>query len=54
MAYNFDRFLRYEELTTWIHTLVVEQPNLISVENYGKSFEGRNLFVVEITDRYFT
>jgi len=48
--YAFDRFLRYDEMTTWLHELAAQHPGLIAVESYGHSFEGRDLWVATITD----
>lgn len=50
MAYDFDRFLRYDELTTWLHDLVAAHPDLLAVESYGTSHEGRDLWLVTATD----
>ncbi|HUC32209.1 MAG TPA: M14 family zinc carboxypeptidase, partial [Ilumatobacteraceae bacterium] len=50
MEYAFDRFLRYDELTTWLHDLAAANPSLVAVESYGTSHEGRDLWVVTITD----
>jgi hypothetical protein len=48
--YDFDRFLRYDELTDWIHQLAAAHPQLVSVESYGRSHEGRDLWLVTVTD----
>ena len=48
--YNFDRFLRYDELVDWITALQAAHPDLIAVETYGKSYEGRDLLLVTATD----
>lgn len=50
MAYDFDRFLRYDELTTWLHDLVAAHPDLLAIESYGTSHEGRDLWLVTATD----
>ncbi len=49
-AYEFDRFLRYDEMTEWLHATAAANPNLMSVESYGPSHEGRDLWVATITD----
>lgn len=49
-AYAFDRYLRYDELVAWIEALRDAHPDLVSVEEYGYSFEGRPLHVVTVTD----
>jgi hypothetical protein len=50
VAYDFDRFLRYDELTTWLHELVAAHPDLLAIESYGTSHEGRDLWLVTATD----
>jgi hypothetical protein len=50
-TYDFDRFLRYDELMAWVDDLVAEHPDLIEVETYGQSHEGRDLRLVTVTDR---
>lgn len=49
-TYAFDRFLRYTELTEWLHAMAASHPALMSVESYGKSHEGRDLWLVTVTD----
>ena len=48
--YRFDRFLRYAELVEWIEQLAAAHPDLVTVESYGRSFEGRDLLLVTVTD----
>jgi hypothetical protein len=48
--YGFDRFLRYGELVEWIDQLAAAHPDLVAVETYGRSFEGRDLLLVTVTD----
>ena len=50
MSYDFDRFLRYDELTAWLHDLAGANPGLVTVESYGHSHEGRDLWLVTVTD----
>jgi hypothetical protein len=50
-TYDFDRFLRYDELMAWVDDLVAEHPDLVEVETYGQSHEGRDLRLVTVTDR---
>ncbi len=50
MSYEFDRFLRYDELTAWLHELAAAHPQLVGVESYGRSHEGRELWLVTVTD----
>jgi murein tripeptide amidase MpaA len=50
IEYAFDRFLRYPELVEWIEQLAAAHPSLVSVETYGRSYEGRDLLLVTVTD----
>ncbi len=50
MAYAFDRFLRHDELTAWLQELVEAHPDLLALESYGHSHEGRDLWLVTATD----
>ncbi len=43
-------FLRYHDLRSWIDQLAVEHPDLVSIEVYGRSREGRELVLVTVTD----
>ena len=49
-SYAFDRYLRYDELTAWLQALAAEHPDLVTVEAYGRSHEGRDLWLVTVTD----
>jgi len=48
--YAFDRFLRYDELTAWLHGMAAEHSDLVAVEGYGRSHEGRELWLVTVTN----
>lgn len=50
MSYDFDRFLRYDELVDWLRTLAADHPDLVTIETYGQSHEGRDLLLVTVTD----
>ena len=50
MRYEFDRYLRYDELVGWLEALAGDHPDLVTVETYGRSFEGRELKLVTVTD----
>jgi Zinc carboxypeptidase len=50
VTYEFDGFLRYDELTAWINELAAAHPDLVAVESYGRSHEGRDLWLVTVTD----
>lgn len=53
MTYEFDRFLRYTELRSWLDDLQRDFPSLVSVECIGKSHEGREIPLVTVTDRLY-
>lgn len=48
--WGFDRYLRYDELVAWLHSVAEQHPELVSLEVYGSSHEGRDLHLVTITD----
>ncbi|MEO6571162.1 MAG: M14 family metallopeptidase [Ilumatobacteraceae bacterium] len=48
---RFDRYLRHDDLTAWLHDLSVQYPGLVEVESYGRSHEGRDLWLVTVTDQ---
>jgi hypothetical protein len=50
VSYAFDRYLRYDELTRWLHDMAAQHPTLMSVQSYGRSHEGRELWLATITD----
>jgi len=50
MTYEFDRFLRFDELNEWLDGVAAAHPDLVSIETYGRSYEGRDLRIVTITD----
>ncbi len=50
MGYEFNRYLRHDELVAWLDGLAAEHPDLVSVEQYGSSYEGRALLLATVTD----
>ena len=50
MTYGFDRYLRYDELVEWLHATAGAHPDLVALETYGTSHEGRDLWLVTVTD----
>lgn len=50
MTLPCDRFVRFDELTSALHELAHDYPALVSLEQYGTSFEGRPLWLVSVTD----
>jgi hypothetical protein len=49
-AYKFDRYLRYDEMVDWLRDMARRHPELLAVESYGRSHEGRDLLLATITD----
>ncbi|MEH6634562.1 MAG: M14 family metallopeptidase [Halioglobus sp.] len=47
----FNRFYRYDELSAILQAYVEAYPNLVSLESIGKSFEGRDIWVVTLTNK---
>lgn len=47
---HFDRFYRYDELTAALHALAAEHPGLAAVESIGQSHEGRDIWLVTVTN----
>jgi hypothetical protein len=50
MTYEFDRYLRYDDLVAWLHETAAAHPDLMALETYGRSHEGRDLWLVTLTD----
>ncbi len=46
----FDRFYRYAELTDLLHAFAREHPDLVTIESIGKSHEGRDIWVLTVTN----
>jgi murein tripeptide amidase MpaA len=46
----FDRFYRYDELTEILQGWAEERPDLYRLESIGKSFEGRDIWLVTLTN----
>ena len=49
-AIAFDRFYRYAELTAIVQAVAAEHPGLVSIESIGKSHEGRDIWVLTVTN----
>jgi murein tripeptide amidase MpaA len=45
----FDRYYRYAELTETLQAFAREYPQLVQVESIGKSYEGRDIWLVTVT-----
>jgi len=47
---RFDRYYRYDELTRILRGLAKQFPNLVRLESIGKSHEGRDVWLVTVTN----
>ncbi len=47
---QFDRFYRYNDLTDIIQAFAREYPKLVKVESIGKSYEGRDIWLLAVTN----
>ncbi len=47
---HFDRYYRYDDLTRLVQAYAAEFPNLVSVQSMGKSYEGRDIWIVTVTN----
>jgi hypothetical protein len=47
----FNRFYSYDEMSDLLHSYAQACPDLVSLESIGKSFEGRDIWVVTLTNR---
>ena len=48
---GFDRYLKYEELGAVLRGLVAAYPDLAEMSTTGRSFEGRDVWVLTVTNR---
>ncbi len=48
---QFDRFYRYQELTELLRAFAAEYPKLIGLESIGHSHEGRDIWVLTVSNR---
>jgi hypothetical protein len=46
----FDRYYTFDEMTARIHSLVAAYPDLATLHSLAKSFQGRDIWLVEITN----
>ncbi len=47
---RFDHLYRYDELTAALEALVADRPDLATVESVGRSHEGRDIWLVTVTN----
>ncbi|HZI84644.1 MAG TPA: M14 family metallopeptidase [Casimicrobiaceae bacterium] len=48
---RFDRFYRYQELSELLRAFAAESPGLASIESIGRSHEGRDIWLLTVTNR---
>ncbi len=48
---HFDRYYLYQEITDYVHGVAQAYPELASVQSIGKSYEGRDIWGLTITNR---
>ena len=51
MNIQYDRFYRYAEFTEILHQFIQQYPTLLSIESIGKSYEGRDIWVLTLTNQ---
>ncbi len=49
-AARFDRFYRYDDLTKLLRGYAENHPNLVHIESIGKSYEGRDIWLLTVTN----
>ena len=47
---RFNTYYRYEELTRILHAYAEEYPQLVRIESIGKSYEGRDIWLLTLTN----
>jgi len=47
---EFDRYYRYDELTRLLLAYEAEYPELVTLESLGKSYEGRDIWLLTVTN----
>lgn len=47
---SFDHYYRYDELTSLLNAFAEAYPNLVTIESIGKSYEGRDVWLVTVTN----
>jgi murein tripeptide amidase MpaA len=47
---RFDKLYRYDELTAGIRSLADDRPDLVAIESIGTSHEGRDIWLVTVTN----
>lgn len=47
---SFDRYPRFDELTQWLEGFAAEHPDLVRLESIGMSYEGRDIWLLTLTN----
>ena len=47
---RFDQFYRYEELTQLLHDFAATYPNLVRIRSIGRSYKGRDIWLLTVTN----
>lgn len=47
---QFNKYYRYQDLTSILHSYAEEFPHLIRIESIGKSYESRDLWLLTVTN----
>lgn len=51
MTIHYDRYYRYEAFSALLQQLVHDHPRLLAIESIGKSHEGRDIWVLAVTNQ---
>ena len=46
----YDRYPRYDELTAWLDAFATEFPDLVRKSSIGTSYEGREIWLLTVTN----
>src|SRR5690606_8770562 len=46
----YDRYPRYDELTEWLDGFAAEYPDLVRTSSIGQSYEGRDIWLLTVTN----
>ncbi len=51
VTFTFDHLYTYEEMSAAFHEIVAAYPELLSIQSIGKSYEGRDLWLITVNNR---
>lgn len=49
-AITYDRYPNYDELTSWLQQFAADHPDLVRLSSIGTSYEGRDLWLLTVTN----